>query len=225
VGAQALERHQMHSEAGAGARAGGALTHRVDGQPRDGAGRRKHRAVGGVGLEGQRGVQVFTALRSSRQRRRASAWAFRCMGFKGWVRWRCCACGKHDRQWAPQVSRAIQTVSHAAMGGRGPSRPSSGIGGNGTPFKTSIPQNKPADPHCVMGFSSTVPLYTDGVANSWREKEEATASSQSKGASPLCRCCCWRLGSDEPLTKVEGLSTHWWPTTHLQKTIWHHGIV
>ena len=32
VGAQALERHQMHSEAGAGARAGSVLTHRVGGQ-------------------------------------------------------------------------------------------------------------------------------------------------------------------------------------------------
>ena len=31
VGAQALERHQMHSEAGAGARAGSVLTHRVGG--------------------------------------------------------------------------------------------------------------------------------------------------------------------------------------------------
>lgn len=85
VGAQALERHQMHSEAGAGARAGSVLTHRVGGQSMDGVGQSKRHVDGGVGLEGQRGVQVFTALRSSRQRWRASALAFRYMGFEDWA--------------------------------------------------------------------------------------------------------------------------------------------
>jgi hypothetical protein len=85
VGAQALERHQMHSEAGAGARARSVLTHRVGWQSMDGVGQSKRHVDGGVGLEGQRGVQVFTALRSSRQRWRASALAFRYMGFEDWA--------------------------------------------------------------------------------------------------------------------------------------------
>ena len=54
---KALEWCVLHAEAGAGACAGGALTHRVDGQPRDGAGRRKHGAVGGLDSKGSEKAQ------------------------------------------------------------------------------------------------------------------------------------------------------------------------
>ena len=86
----------------------------------------------------------------------------------------------HASQWDKLVSGPIPIVSHAAPGGRGHSRPSSGIGGAGTPFKTSISQYIVVFPRCVMGFSSTVPLSTDGVANSWSEMEVVAASPPSK---------------------------------------------
>jgi hypothetical protein len=175
----------MHSEAGAGARAGSVLTHWVGGQSMDAVGQSKRYVDGGVGLEGQQGGQVFTAAVRVRQHRWPSVWGYRYTGFKGWARWRCWVCVAHDNHYAPQVTRSIPMVSHAGRGGRGHVRPSSWLRARWLTFKTSITQNKPVRWHCKHGPSSIVQLSTGSGASPWRDSTKSAVDPRARSATPL----------------------------------------